>query len=114
MGKNSINNEFLRAIIESIPAEIVVIDNNHKIFLTNKFARKKYSNSSIKLREENSIFACHKKEKSHRIIQNAYNELKKGKDKVFIYDSDETGKAVYLIAVRDAEKNVVGYYEWFE
>jgi PAS domain-containing protein len=113
MGKKK-KTKFFQAIIESIPAEIVIIDNNHKILLANKFAREKYSNSSPQLREGNSIFACHKNEKSHQIIQNAYDEIKKGKDRVYIYNSDETGKSAYLIAVRDSERNILGYYEWFE
>lgn len=100
------------AILNSIPTEIVAVDINHKIIYANQFARKKYSKTELK--KGMSIFDCHKQEKSHKIIKEAFEKLEKGKDRVYIYTSDKKGQPVYLIAIRDQKGNLLGYYELFD
>jgi len=112
MVDSKLNLSFFKTLVNTIPAEIVVVDTEHKIVFVNDYAQKKYLKTNLEAGM--SIFECHNQEKSHQIVKEAFQKLKDGENRVYIYNSRDTGKQVYLIGIRDSNETLIGYYEWFD
>ncbi len=109
MTSNYPDQDIYLSILNSIQTEIVFCDVNHKVLFINDYAKEKYKDSNLKIGD--SIFSCHKNGNSHKIIKESFSKLENGENKVFLYKSEKTGSDAYLIAIRDRNRDLLGYWE---
>ena len=100
--------EFFKAIIDSDSAPVVVCDLEHTVVYMNPASVEKYhvdlTGKSIKL--------CHNAKSNEKIGSVIEWFLKdKNNNVVFTSRNDKENKDVYMVALRDADKNLIGYYE---
>ena len=104
-------NKLFKSIIDSDEAPVVICDTDSVVVYMNKFAVDRYK---IDLTGKN-IKACHNK-KSSEIIDKvvAWFKADKNNNKVFTSRNDKENKDVYMIALRDENGELIGYYEKHE
>lgn len=102
-----------QAILDSIHHRIVFVDNDHIIRYLNQKAREWfYEKRGFSNLIGKSIFACHQPASCAR-LQELYNRLQQGEDEVFVKITAQKEKAS-MVAVRDTEGRLLGYFERFE
>lgn len=101
----------LRAILDSLPEEIVLVGPDHIIRYMNRFAVEQYAKEGGEALVGRSIFDCHN-ERSRTIIREAWARLVGGEDEVLAAENEK--RRLYIRAVRDAEGRLLGYYERYE
>jgi PAS domain S-box-containing protein len=101
------------AILDTINHPIVFVDNEHVVRYLNRLAEKRYyGERGYSDLIGKSLFDCHNP-KSHEKIKALYGRLQKGEDEIFNW-VNEQGERITVVAVRDQERNLIGYYERFE
>ena len=101
------------AILDSIPHRLVFVDCDHVIRYLNRAARAWfYTKRGFSDLIGKSLFDCHKPESRDAILA-LYERLDRGEDAVFVKITKEQEKAS-MIAVRDADGHLMGYWERFE
>ncbi|MBP0959368.1 MAG: PAS domain-containing protein [Oscillospiraceae bacterium] len=104
--------EFLKSVIDSDDAPIVICDINHDIVYMNPSSIKKYGGRDI---TGKSIFDCHNGESVEKIKKVVdWFKSSENNNKVFTYRNDEQNKDVYMIALRNENNELIGYYEKHE
>ncbi len=104
--------EFFKSVIDSDEAPVVICDINHNIVYMNPSSIKKYGGKDI---TGKSIFDCHNDksvEKIKRVVE--WFKVSEINNKVFTYHNDEQSKDVYMIALRNENNELIGYYEKHE
>ena len=108
-----LDNETYQAILDSIPHRLVFVDCDHVIRYLNRAAKAWfYAKRGHADLVGKSLFACHKPESRDKILA-LYQRLCQGEDAVFVKVTKEQEKAS-MIAVRDAQGRLIGYWERFE
>ncbi len=102
-----------KSILEQDRCAVVVCNNSNDIVYANPAAQKyygKYGNLVGK-----SIFDCHN-EKSQGIIMKVWDWFNESPDNniMYTYHNDKQNKDVYMVALRDEEGKLIGYYEKHE
>ena len=101
-------NKLFKSIIDQDTAPVVVCNTESVIVYMNPSAikcyRKDLTGSSLK--------DCHNA-KSNEMIDKVLLWFNKSKDNniIFTYHNDKENKDVYMIALRDDDGNLIGYYE---
>lgn len=104
---------FLKSVIDSDNAPVVICDLNHTIVYMNPAARARYQKHGDIVGK--SIFDCHNadsNEKMTRIVE--WFMADKSHNKVYTFRNDKEVKDVYMIALRDDSGELIGYYEKHE
>lgn len=104
-------NKFLKSVIDSDTAPIVICDLSHTVVYMNSVAIKQYK---IDLTGK-SIKTCHNNESNEK-IECVVEWFKKDNNNnvVYTYHSDKENKDVYMVALRDDNNELIGYYEKHE
>lgn len=104
-------NSFLKSLVDSDKAPVVICDLEHIVVYMNPAAILRYhtdiTGKSIKL--------CHNAE-SNQKIESVISWFKESKDNNIVYTSrnDKENKDVYMVALRDDSGTLIGYYEKHE
>ena len=100
-----------KSIIETDRSAVVICDTNHKIVYMNKVAIARYHKDLT----GSSLLDCHN-EKSNEIIIKIVDWFKESVDNNMIYTfhNEKENKDVYMVALRDDEGSLIGYYEKHE
>ena len=103
--------KYLRSIVELDPTKVVVCNLEHKVIYINKRAREVYGDGLL----NKSIFDCHNKNSQGLIIK-VVEWFKKSKENnvVHTFYSPNHNKDVYMVAIRDENDALIGYYERHE
>ena len=103
--------DFFKSIIETDRAAIVVCDVNHSIVYMNNAAKKTYRKDLTGC----SLLNCHN-EKSNEIIIKIVDWFKKSAENnmIYTYKNVKQNKDVYMVALRNDDKTLIGYYEKHE
>jgi len=105
--------DFFKAVVDADDAPIVICDVNHIIVYMNPTAVKLYAKRGGAKLIGQSIFDCHN-EHSKEIILSVFEKFLNDPslNKVYTYtknwDNEDTD--VYIVALRDATGNLIGYY----
>ena len=104
-------NKLFKSILEQDRAPIVVCDLNHTIVYMNSVAIKRYHKDLT----GQSLKKCHN-EKSNEIIDEVVEWFKRSVDNniVYTYNNEKENKDVYMVALRDENGELIGYYEKHE
>ncbi len=100
-----------KSVMDTDRAPVVICDLNHTIVYMNKSAIVKYHNGLT----GSSLLDCHNA-KSNEMIIKIVDWFKENVDNNMIctYKNAEENKDVYMVALRDEEGNLIGYYEKHE
>ena len=104
-------NKLLKSVLDQDLAPVVVCDINHLIVYMNQSAIKRYHKDLT----GKSIKDCHPP-KANEKIDKVVAWFRESKDNNIIYTfrNDEENKDVYMVALRDSDGTLIGYYEKHE
>lgn len=106
---------YFKSVLDQDRTPIVLCDINHKIIYMNQVAIERYEyEGGAELLGEN-LLDCHD-ESSIILINKVLDWFKESTKNNIIHTfyNDEENKDVYMIALRDNECNLIGYYEKHE
>ncbi|MCD7832741.1 MAG: PAS domain-containing protein [Lachnospiraceae bacterium] len=110
-------NEFYKAVVDADDAPIVICDTEHTIVYMNPTAIKRYEKRGGEKLVGRSIFDCHNAH-SREIIQSVVEKFRDNADldKVYTYAKNWGGEDsdVYMVALRNGKRELIGYYEKHE
>ena len=104
-----------KSVLESDRSAVVICDLDHKIIYMNPVAVKRYEKWGGKDLLGRSLLDCHN-EKSRECIYRVLEWFKVSKENNIVYTfyNQKENKDVYMVALRDDEGNLIGYYEKHE
>lgn len=107
--------KYFESIIEMDRASVVICDLNHTIIYMNPAAIGRYAKSGGEDLIGKSLMGCHN-EKSKEIIENvvAWFAQSTENNMIYTYYNEKENKDVYMVALRDEDKSLIGYYEKHE
>lgn len=108
-------NEIYKSVLEADRAAVVICDLEHTIIYMNPVAIERYAKWGGKDLMGKSLLNCHN-EKSREMIQKVVEWFKTSKDNNIVYTffNQKENKDVYMVALRNEEGNLIGYYEKHE
>ena len=104
-----VDTNLMAAILDSLRDPLLFADTAHTIRYMNKAAIAYYSEGEKHLGR--SLLDCHN-EQSRLMIVEILAAMHAGEDERLITDDEET--RIYMRAVRDADGQILGYYERYE
>lgn len=104
-------NSFFKSVIDQDPSPIVICNLEHTVVYMNLASVSRYHTDLT----GKSIKQCHNA-KSNEKIGRVVAWFKESKDNniVFTYHSEKENKDVYMVALRDDNGTLIGYYEKHE
>ena len=105
--------QFFKSVIDSDSAPIVICNLRHEIVYMNPAAKERYKKHGELTGK--SLMSCHdadSKEKIERVLE--WFGEDKTHNKVYTFRNDKENKDVYMIALRDDDGTLIGYYEKHE
>ncbi len=108
-------NEIYKSVLEADRAAVVICDLEHTIIYMNPVAIERYAKWGGKALMGKSLLNCHN-ERSREMIQKVIDWFKASKDNNIVYTffNQKENKDVYMVALRNEEGNLIGYYEKHE
>ena len=106
---------FFKSIIDQDRTSIVICDLEHTIIYMNPAAIANYEKCGGEALVGSSLLDCHNAQSCEKIEQ-VLAWFAKSSDNNIIYESHNSvkNKDVYIVALRDESKNLIGYYEKHE
>ena len=106
---------FFKSVLDQDRAPVVLCDLEHTIIYINKVAIVRYAKNGGEALLGKSLLNCHTP-KAREIINQVLDWFRADKDRNIIYEfrNDEENKDVYMVALRDDDENLIGYYEKHE
>ena len=103
--------DFLKSVLEQDTAPVVICDLEHTVIYMNPASIGKYHTDIT----GKSIKTCHNADSNVKIdrVVDWFAQSKEN-NKVYTYHNEKENKDVYMIALRDANGNLIGYYEKHE
>lgn len=108
-------NQMIKSVLEQDRASVVLCDLNHVIVYMNKTAIRRYEKRGGAALLGKSLLNCHN-EKSNQMIEKVvawFNE-NQNNNMIYTYHNEKENKDVYMVALRDEDKKLIGYYEKHE
>ena len=107
--------QFFKSIIDEDRCAVVICDINHKIIYMNPIACTNYSKWGGSALLGKSLLDCHNS-KSNEMIHKTLEWFNADKSHNRMYTSynEKQNKDVYMIALRDEQGELIGYYEKHE
>lgn len=107
--------KIFKSVLDMDRAPIVICDTEHKIIYMNPSAVKKYEKSGGISLIGKSLLNCHN-EKSNEIIKKVLCWFKEDSshNMIYTYPNEKENKDVYMVALRDENSSLIGYYEKHE
>ena len=108
-------NAIYKSVLEADRAAVVICDLEHTIIYMNPAAIERYVKWGGKDLMGRSLLNCHNK-KSSEMIMKVLEWFKASKDNNIVYTffNEKENKDVYMVALRNEEGNLIGYYEKHE
>ena len=108
-------NEIYKSVLEADRAAVVICDLEHTIIYMNPVAVERYEKWGGKELMGKSLLNCHN-EKSSEMILKVLDWFKSSKDNNIVYTfyNQKENKDVYMVALRNEEGDLIGYYEKHE
>ena len=106
---------FFKSLSEQDTSEVVICDLNHQIIYMNPVACEHYARFGGKSLLGKNLLNCHNPKSAQKIGQVlAWFEASTSNNRVHTFYNEKENKDVYMIALRDAEGKLIGYYEKHE
>lgn len=106
---------FFKSIIDQDRCAVVICDLRHTIIYMNPAAAKRYEKRGGRNLIGTNLLACHRSASAEAIVR-VVEWFGKSTDNNIIYTfhNEKENKDVYMVALRDDSKNLIGYYEKHE
>lgn len=106
---------FFKSIIDSDIMPIVVCNTEYEIIYMNPTAVQRYAKRGGAELIGKSLLDCHNSESNNKIkaVVEWFSKSHKN-NKIFTFHNPKENKDVYMIALRDDNGNLIGYYEKHE
>ena len=107
--------KYFKSIVEQDRCAVVICNTKHEIIYMNPAAIARYGKSGGEKLIGSSLLNCHN-EKSNEMIKKTVEWFKKSTDNniVYTYRNEKENKDVYMVALRDDDCTLIGYYEKHE
>lgn len=107
--------KYFKSIIEQDRCAVVICNLEHEIIYMNPAAAKRYARRGGKKLVGQSLLGCHN-EKSCEMINKvlAWFEESTANNIMYAYHNDKQNKDAYIVALRDEDGTLIGYYEKHE
>lgn len=107
--------KYFKSIVDQDRCAVVICNLKHEIIYMNPAAIARYGKSGGKKLIGKSLLDCHNA-KSNEMIEKTVEWFKKSNDNniVYTYRNEKENKDVYMIALRDDNGTLIGYYEKHE
>ena len=104
-------NKLFKSVLEQDKAPVVICDLEHTIVYMNPVAIERYHKAFTGL----NLKKCHNK-KSNELIDKVVEWFQKSHENniVYTYNNEKENKDVYMVALRDDDGALIGYYEKHE
>ena len=108
-------NEYFKSIIDQDRASVVICNLNHEIIYMNPAAITNYAKRGGEALIGKSLFNCHNQE-SNKKIRQVIDWFAADVSHNLVYTSynAKQNKDVYMVALRDGDQKLIGYYEKHE
>ena len=108
-------NAIYKSVLEADRAAVVICDLEHTVIYMNPVAIERYAKWGGNSLMGKSLLNCHN-EKSRELIFKVIEWFNASKDNniVYTYFNEKENKDVYMVALRNDEGNLIGYYEKHE
>ena len=108
-------NAVYKSVLEADNAAVVICDLDHTIIYMNPVAIERYAKWGGKELMGKSLLDCHN-EKSREMINKVLDWFRRSKDNNIVYTffNAKENKDVYMVALRNDEGDLIGYYEKHE
>lgn len=107
--------DYFKSIIDQDRAPIVICNLNHEILYMNPAAISSYEKRGGRALIGQSLLNCHNADSNEKIKQViAWFAKSKENNLVYTAYNEKQNKDVYMVALRDAEDKLIGYYEKHE
>lgn len=105
---------FFKSIIDRDKSPIVICDTEHTVIYMNPSAVERYATAGGKSLVGKSLLNCHKK--SGDVIKEVLNWFAESTENnsVHTFYNEKENKDVYMVALRDDDLKLIGYYEKHE
>lgn len=104
---------FFKSIIEQDRCAVVICGLNHEILYMNPAALKRYGKHGNLIGK--SIFDCHSPDSNDKIREVvAWFAKSRENNLVYTFHNEKQNKDVYMVALRDENGELIGYYEKHE
>ncbi len=107
--------KYFQSIIEQDRCAVVICNLEHEIIYMNPAAVERYEKSGGAKLVGQSLLGCHNEkscEMIHRVI--AWFEESTQNNIMYTYHNDKQNKDAYIVALRDEDGTLIGYYEKHE
>lgn len=104
---------FFKSILEQDRCSVVICDLAHTIIYMNPAARKKYGKHGNLLGK--SLLDCHNTQSNEmikRVVE--WFAADKSHNIIYTFHNEKENRDVYMVALRDGDQNLIGYYEKHE
>lgn len=104
-----------KSLVDQDTAAVVICDTGHKIIYMNPAACQQYSKYGGSALLGKDLLACHNdssREMIGRVL--AWFQASPAHNRVHTFYNEKQHKDVYMIALRDAQGTLIGYYEKHE
>lgn len=107
--------KFFQSVIEQDCCPVVICNTEHKIIYMNPAAVLRYANRGGAELVGRSILECHN-EKSGEMIKKVTDWFAESKEhnRIYTFRNEKENKDVYMVALRDEDGMLIGYYEKHE
>ncbi len=107
--------EFFKSVIDMDASAVVICDLSHKIVYMNPVAEERYSKRGGGRLVGKSLLDCHNKTSNERIEQVVeWFGKSPENNRVYTFYNEKENKDVYMIALRNGDGKLIGYYEKHE
>lgn len=107
--------QYFKSIIDQDGCAVVICNLQHEILYMNPSAKARYAKSGGAQLVGKSLMGCHN-EKSCEKIEKVIQWFEKDADNniVYTFRNEKENKDVYMVALRDDDGKLIGYYEKHE
>lgn len=107
--------QFFKSVLDEDKSAVVICDMNHKIIYMNPAACERYGKKGGVSLLGSNLLDCHNS-KSNEMIHKVIEWFKESKlhNRIYISYNEKENKDVYMIALRDEQGELIGYYEKHE
>lgn len=107
--------QFFKSVLDEEKSAVVICDIKHTIIYMNPAACERYSKRGGAALLGRSLLDCHNSksnEKISKVIE--WFEISRANNRIYMYYNAKENKDVYMIALRDEQGELIGYYEKHE
>lgn len=104
---------YFKSILEQDKCSVVICDLSHTIIYMNPAARAKYGKHGDLLSK--SLLDCHNAQSNEmikRVVE--WFAADKSHNIIYTFHNEKENRDVYMVALRDEQQNLIGYYEKHE